>query len=98
MKRKVQDDIGWQILLAKSRNDLEPVKEPAMFAFEWHEKTFRRDKDNVASAKKFIFDALQETGILRGDGNKFVLGFTDTFVHDDRDGVIVTITTPSDRV
>lgn len=50
--------------------------------FCWIEKDKRRDKDNIAFAKKFILDALQEAGILRNDGWSEIIGFSDTFAVD----------------
>lgn len=89
LKREAQDAIG----LAIKRARLEPVTEyPVFVFFEWHEKTKRRDLDNIASAKKFILDALQECGILDGDGQKQLVGFSDKFVIGDGwDGCVVTI-------
>ena len=51
----------------------------AYIKFHWVEKKTRRDKDNIAFAKKFILDALQEMGILQNDGWSEILGFSDTF-------------------
>ena len=89
LKREAQDAIGFAIKRAR----LEPVtKYPVAVFFEWHEKTRRRDLDNVASAKKFILDALQECGILEGDGQKQLVGFSDKFVIGDAwDGCVVVI-------
>ena len=89
LKREAQDAIG----LAIKRARLEPVTEyPVFVLFEWHEKTRRRDLDNIASAKKFILDALQECGILEGDGQKQIVGFSDRFVVGDGwDGGVVVI-------
>lgn len=89
LKREAQDAIG----LAIKRARLEPVTEyPVAVCFEWHEKTRRRDLDNIASAKKFILDALQECGILEGDGQKQLVGFSDRFVIGDAwDGCVVVI-------
>lgn len=89
LKRETQDAIGWAIKAAR----LEPVtKYPVTIFFEWHEKSKRRDLDNIASAKKFILDALQECGILEGDGQKQLAGFSDRFVIGDRwDGCVVII-------
>ncbi len=64
---------------------------PVKLHFEWHEKTKRRDLDNIAFAKKFVQDALVQTGVLEGDSYKFVKGFTDEFIYDGTDRVIVTI-------
>ena len=52
---------------------------PVAFLYLWVEKDRRRDKDNVAFAKKFIQDALVSLGILENDGWKQIAGFTDVF-------------------
>ena len=52
------------------------------FIFSWYEKNQRRDKDNIAFAKKFILDALQEMKILKNDGWTEVAGFEDRFYVD----------------
>lgn len=54
----------------------------AYIRFRWVEKDKRRDKDNIAFAKKFILDSLQEAGILRNDGWAEILGFADEFAVD----------------
>ena len=51
----------------------------------------KRDKDNVAFAKKYILDALQKSGILPNDNNKYIAGFIDTFVYEKCDKVVVEI-------
>ena len=40
----------------------------ADFSFTWFERNRRRDPDNIISAKKFIFDALIEAGVIENDG------------------------------
>lgn len=56
--------------------------EKGTIEFSWYEKNKRRDKDNVAFAKKFILDAMQEMGILENDGWQQVIGFSDYFFID----------------
>ena len=85
LKRQTQADISWFM------KNLKPVTGQVVFIFEWHEATRRRDIDNVASAKKFILDALQEVGVLPNDNSRYVVGFSDTFIYDKTDRVIVTI-------
>lgn len=58
-----------------------PVNEPCVIHFTWYERTRRRDKDNVAFAKKFILDALQKAGKLPNDNNRYIAGFTDSFIY-----------------
>ena len=86
-KREVEDIIGWYIAISK----LPKISSPVIIHFEWHEKTKRRDADNIASAKKFILDALVKQGILIDDSRKYVRGFTDTIIDDAKDFVVVNI-------
>ena len=62
-----------------------------MVRFEWHERTKKRDADNIASAKKFILDALVNCGVLQDDSRKYVKGFYDVIVDDKEDFVIVEL-------
>jgi Holliday junction resolvase RusA-like endonuclease len=59
--------------------------------FEWHERTKKRDADNIASAKKFILDALVKMRVIEDDGRKYVKGFYDVIVDDKEDFVIVEL-------
>lgn len=62
-----------------------------MVRFEWHERTKKRDADNIASAKKFILDALVKMKVIPDDSRKYVKGFTDTIIDDKADFVIVEL-------
>ena len=62
-----------------------------MIRFEWHERTKKRDADNIASAKKFILDALVKMRVLQDDSRKCVKGFYDVIVDDKEDFVIVEL-------
>lgn len=84
-KVRMENVIAWAIRAAK----VKPVTAPQWIVYEWHEATRRRDKDNVRSRKKFINDALQKTKVLPRDDNRYVAGFTDRFVYDKTDRVIV---------
>ena len=79
LKAQVQDVIAWHI-----RRDLRGLhfSFPVVMSYTWIEKDRRRDKDNIAFAKKFIQDALVETGVLRNDGWKEIEGFMDDFQVD----------------
>lgn len=59
--------------------------------FYWHERTKKRDADNIAFAKKFILDALVKMRVLEDDSRKYVKGFYDTIVDDKTDYVIVEL-------
>ena len=51
LKKDVESLISAYILVAKSKRTLTPTDKPIVVHFEWHEKTKRRDADNVVSAK-----------------------------------------------
>ena len=48
----------------------------------WVEKNKRRDKDNIAFAKKFIQDALVKEKVLENDGWAQIESWTDAFTVD----------------
>lgn len=91
LKRQVQDDIGWFIQVAIHNDSLHPVMKESVLNIHYHEKTRRRDVDNIQSAQKFILDALVENGILPDDSQKWVSQIFSTVVHDDKDFVEVWI-------
>lgn len=80
MKKKTQQLIAYCIM-----QQLRGVRfeKPVRIAFTWHEPNRKRDKDNIAFAKKFIFDALVEIGVIPNDGWKNVDSFSDDFSVDN---------------
>ena len=56
------------------------VTGPVKIRFTWHEPNRRRDKDNVAYAKKYILDGMQRARFLPNDNNRWITGFEDRFV------------------
>lgn len=85
-KKDIEDKILWIL-----KNVKQKVDAPIFIKFVWYEQTLKRDKDNVAFAKKFILDALQKAGILPNDNNKYVQGFSDFFVYGQGDKVLIEI-------
>lgn len=79
MKRKYQG-----VIMAYIKKCLGPwkPKTPVWMSYTWYEKDRRRDKDNVAFARKFIQDALVKAGTIPNDGWKEIEGFDDTFLVD----------------
>lgn len=55
---------------------------PVQLRITWVERDRRRDRDNVAFAKKFILDALVRAGVIPDDGWDMVTGFRDAFALD----------------
>ena len=78
-------------LICLQIRDREPISGAVRIRFVWHEGSRRRDKDNVAFAKKFILDALQKCGVLPNDNNHYINGFEDAFEYAGEFGVEVYI-------
>lgn len=90
-KADVEEYISFCIGSALEEGTLRKPKGKVYVRFEWHEKTKMRDADNIASAKKFILDALVKEGILKDDSRKYVVGFRDEIVDDSDDFVLVEL-------
>lgn len=59
------------------------IEKPVFMEFIWYEKNRRRDLDNISSfGRKVIQDALVYCGVLKDDGWKYVVGFSDRFEVD----------------
>ena len=78
-KREIEELIGWSIRSALTRKTLYKPKKAVIVRFTWTEPNRRRDCDNIASAKKFILDALVNMKVLENDTQKYVVGFYDVF-------------------
>lgn len=71
---------------------LPKFEKPIHIRFKWISKTNdRRDLDNIAFAKKFILDAMQQAGRLTNDNRKHVASFEDVFFWGDTYKVILEI-------
>ena len=88
-KKDIEELIGWNIKQALTKQTLRRVEKPCEIFIEWHEKTKRRDVDNIQSAQKFILDALQHHSIIKNDSRKYVKQIHHTIIDDERDFVIV---------
>ena len=79
LKREAETKIAWCI-----KQQLRGVKinQKVKLRYTWHEPNQRRDQDNIASAHKYVQDALVKAGVLQGDGWKHVAGFSDSFEVD----------------
>lgn len=59
------------------------IEKPVFMEYLWVEPSRRRDKDNISSfGRKVVQDALVSTGVLKDDGWKHVVGFSDRFEVD----------------
>ncbi len=56
------------------------IERPVFMEYTWFEKNRRRDLDNISSfGRKVVQDALVIAGVLKDDGWKHVVGFSDRF-------------------
>jgi Holliday junction resolvase RusA-like endonuclease len=74
------------IVIAEAKRQLRGVKltGPVDIDCYWFERNRRRDKDNIAFAKKFIFDGLVNSGVLRDDGWDEINDIRDKFAVDPK--------------
>ena len=79
------------LVAASAMEQLRQIDGRCEYLFTWFEPTRRRDPDNIAFAKKFIFDGLIQAGIIKGDGWKQVAGFADRFQVDHVRGPYVEV-------
>lgn len=90
-KREIEEVICWSIRSALASKSLHKPSRAVMVRFRWHEATKRRDADNIASAKKFILDALVKMGVLVDDSRRYVKGFYDEIIDGREDFVEVEL-------
>lgn len=79
LKQRTQQIIGASI--GKQLRGVRFAKPVTMY-YKWVEKDRRRDKDNIAFARKFIQDALVRARVLENDGWRHIAGFSDEFAVD----------------
>lgn len=79
LKQQVQRIIG--LAIAQQIRGVK-FKKPVTMHYKWVERDKRRDKDNIAFARKFVQDALVRARVLENDGWKHIEGFSDEFAVD----------------
>lgn len=85
LKKEVTQSVAWQT------KRLPKIRKPANYTFVWYVKDKRSDSDNIAFACKFIFDGLQEAGVLENDSFKNVLSITHLFEIDKNERVEIVV-------
>ena len=70
------------VFLAKSLKFSLPKNKKFDVVFFWYKPNNRKDHDNIAFAKKFIFDGLIEAKILTNDSPKYINNLQDNFELD----------------
>lgn len=91
LKKNTENMIFIAIKNAVGKGTLNAINRPCIVHIRWHEKTKRRDADNIQSSQKFILDALVKCGILKNDSRKYVRQVYHEIVDDDENRVIVNL-------
>ena len=87
LKKDTTEMLAWQI---KAEN-LPFLDGLHHYRFTWYEPNRRRNPDNIASAVKFVFDAMQDAGVISNDGWKQIQSIYHEFVRSDTAGVMVEV-------
>lgn len=69
--------------------EIKPIDYKVRIDFYWYVKNKKKDPDNVSFSKKFILDGVVKAGVLENDGMKQIEGFTDHFIVDNCEQVII---------
>ena len=91
LKRETEELICQYINVARYKGQIKPVDYPVILDIKWHERTKKRDCDNIHSGVKYILDAMQKTGIIKNDSRRYVKQIFHTVIDDERDYVEVLI-------
>lgn len=78
-------------LVRYSSLKLKPIKTPAKFIIKYFLKNKRKDPDNIAVGKKFIFDGLIKAGKIKNDGWQEIAGWEEYFFVDKNERIEITI-------
>lgn len=90
---KIKEEETMRVALEAKASGLKRVDKPVAIIIRWETKNKKKDKDNIAFAKKFILDGLVKAGVLKDDGWEQVEYFLDFFgVDKNNPGVMVAIT------
>ena len=90
---KIKQEMTDYITLLAKRLKTE-IRTPVRLVYRWYCKDKRKDKDNVAFAKKFVQDGLVAAGVLKNDGWNDIEGFTDEFYIDKQNPRVEVEITP----
>ena len=70
------------IAIQKSMRGIK-IQSKVKMLYRWYEKDRRRDPDNISSfGRKVFLDALVTCGVIKNDGWRNIVGFSDEFYVD----------------
>jgi Holliday junction resolvase RusA-like endonuclease len=68
LKKKADHTVAWSAKAVMIKDPYRPVS--ADYEITWYRPDAKTDKDNVIAGQKFIFDGLQQAGLIKNDGWK----------------------------
>lgn len=81
-KMKADNENAVSVAIRQCMRDVR-IEKPVFMEYIWFEKNRRRDLDNISSfGRKVVQDALVSAGVLKDDGWKYIVGFSDRFEVD----------------
>jgi len=78
MKKEATERVFWEIKAQTKHLTADKI----FLTIIYYCKNKRKDKDNIAFGKKFIFDGLQKSGVIPNDGWDNVEGWVEDFKLD----------------
>lgn len=81
IKREMTELVAWTV---RSLYGNQKIGTIFSVEIEWFVPNARKDPDNIAFAKKFILDGMQEAGLIPDDSMKYIKGFLDVFTIDKK--------------
>lgn len=81
LKAKTENSIMWAV---KAQLRGVCFDRPVEMRYTWYEPNKKRDKDNIAFARKFVQDALVRARVLKNDGWAQIAWFSDRFCVDKK--------------
>lgn len=79
---KIKKKETYRVAAAFMPYRLAKPKLPISLKIRWICKNKRKDKDNIAFAKKFLFDGMQQAGVIPNDGWKEIGDWSEEFSID----------------
>lgn len=90
---KKTNDLHLRLLCKRAMSHGVSFSTPCRIKFTWIIPNKKKDPDNIAFAKKFIFDGMMEAGFIENDNLNYIEGFSDYFIvdKDEESRVIVEV-------
>lgn len=80
MKKIATNSVSW--IITMNIRPIVMIQTPVFMEYHWYCRNKKKDKSNIAFAKKFIEDGLQQSGVIKQDNWNAVIGFSDHFYID----------------